>query len=570
METLSLLNPKNSKAKFNNLTNETINDLSLEFICQTLTEDEYERNVILKIMSQITSDTQTVKYRGDVFEDFLKFPKLRNVLAELLKELANLRDLERFQKDSEASSLWKLINRLREIDGYVKCITEMKKCLEETDIQSEGLKNLKNYLDNIYSQSGFPQLKADISETFKKAQKLKSVTIGVNLDDLLRPKTAGILSLNDKEFSNSGLMTHFVNFVNTKDELHHGTDITDIKKFHPASPKFKEEHAGFGKIEQNAAVGYVTISSGDSATGGDPLSDSMKKAVTEIMKKTVREIQSTLLKYVNVSGYSLVSLMPEIVFYIRWAELVDKIHSKGLKMCKAEVLPENERKFSAKEIYNLKLAIKRVNGEEFDIVSNDINFNDDNGRVFILTGPNRGGKTTFTQAVGLAFLLAQNGIYTPCSNLKISPCDNIFTHFPADENDTVDLGRLGEESKRLWEIFDVATDKSLLLLNESLATTNVSEGLFIARDVVKAMCYLGVRSIFNTHMHDLAKDLETLNNDKQNKSTAESLVTGVDKGERSFKVYVSPPQGSSYARDIAKKYGVTFEQIKSNIDSKTK
>ena len=207
-----------------------------------------------------------------------------------------------------------------------------------------------------------------------------------------------------------------------------------------------------------------------------------------------------------------------------------------------------------------------MNGEEFNIVANDIDFDDESGRIYILTGPNRGGKTTFTQAVGLAVLLAQNGIYAPCRELKISPCDNIFTHFPADENDTVDLGRLGEESKRLAEIFDVATENSMLLLNESLATTNVSEGLFIAKDVVRAMRYLGVRSVFNTHMHDLAKNLDEMNTKTEGKSIVQSLVTGVDNGERSFKVYISPPQGSSYARDIAKKYGVTFEQIKLNID----
>ena len=142
----------------------------------------------------------------------------------------------------------------------------------------------------------------------------------------------------------------------------------------------------------------------------------------------------------------------------------------------------------------------------------------------------------------------------------------VFTHFPADENDTVDLGRLGEESKRLAEIFDIATENSMLLLNESLATTNVSEGLFIAKDVVRAMRYLGVRSVFNTHMHDLAKNLDEMNTKTEGKSIVQSLVTGVDNGERSFKVYISPPQGSSYARDIAKKYGVTFEQIKLNID----
>ena len=111
-----------------------------------------------------------------------------------------------------------------------------------------------------------------------------------------------------------------------------------------------------------------------------------------------------------------------------------------------------------------------------------------------------------------------------------------------------------------------ATENSMLLLNESLATTNVSEGLFIAKDVVRAMRYLGVRSVFNTHMHDLAKNLDEMNTKTEGKSIVQSLVTGVDNGERSFKVYISPPQGSSYARDIAKKYGVTFEQIKLNID----
>lgn len=567
MEQLSLLMPKNSNAEFKNLTPEAINDLSLEFICDSLTEDTYEKNVILKILSQITDDEEVVRYRCDVFEDFLKFPKLREVLTTLLEELADLRDLERFQKDSEASSLWKLINRLREIDGYVKCITEIKNCLENTPIKSQGLLDLKKQVQKIFSESGFPQLKEDIDETFKKAQRLKSVTIGVNLDDLLRPKNAGILSMNDKEFSSSGLMKQFVNFVNNKDDIHEGTDIEDIRKFHPSSPKFKEADIGFGSVDAVPTVGMPNIST-SSITGGDPLSDSLKKAVTDIMRKTVRDIQSVLTKYVNISGYSLIAIMPEIVFYIRWAELVEKIQAKGLNMCKAQVLPSNDRKYFSKGVYNLKLAIKRVNGEEFNIVDNEVNFDENMGRVFILTGPNRGGKTTVTQAVGLVFLLAQNGIYVPCSECQISPCDNIYTHFPADENDTVDLGRLGEESKRLWDIFDMATDKSLMLLNESLATTNVSEGLFIAKDVVKAMCYMGVRCIFNTHMHDLARDLDVLNNDSVNKSKVESLVTGVEHGERSFKISVLPPQGSSYARDIAKKYGVTFEQIKNNIDSK--
>ena len=99
-----------------------------------------------------------------------------------------------------------------------------------------------------------------------------------------------------------------------------------------------------------------------------------------------------------------------------------------------------------------------------------------------------------------------------------------------------------------------------MLLNESLATTSVAEGLFIAKDVVKAMRWLGVRCVFNTHMHELARSLDELNG-VDGSSRVESLITGVRSGERSFKVAIAPPQGVSYAKDIAKKYGVTYEQI---------
>ena len=309
----------------------------------------------------------------------------------------------------------------------------------------------------------------------------------------------------------------------------------------------------------------MTIST-STVTGADSLSNAIKDTVTNIMRQTVNEIKSTVKRYVNISGYMLIELMPEILFYVRWADLIDKIKESGMPVCKPEILPPEQRDCSFKGLYNIKLAIKNVQGDRINIITNDIDFNDDQ-RIFILTGPNRGGKTIFTQAWGLAMLLAQLGISVPAEQAEISPCDNIFTHFPADENDTVDLGRLGEESKRLAEIFDMATERSLMLLNESLATTSVTEGLFIAKDVVRAMRYLGVRCIFNTHMHDLARSVDELNAEVEGSSRAVSLVTGVHDGERSFKVSLLPPQGISYAKDIALKYGVSFAQIKDNIDS---
>ena len=45
-----------------------------------------------------------------------------------------------------------------------------------------------------------------------------------------------------------------------------------------------------------------------------------------------------------------------------------------------------------------------------------------------------------------------------------------------------------------------------------------------------------------------------------------SLITGIHEGQRSYKVFLAPPEGVSYARDIAEKYGVTFDQLKTSID----
>ena len=558
----SLLQPSGLNITYKTLPHQAVNDLSIDFICNALTNDVFEKNSIKNLMTNITDDERVIKYRRDIFDDLHKHPQLRTDLEHLLSQLGDLRELEKFQKDTEASDLWQLINRLREIDGYVNCITQIKESLESIDLHSEGLLELRHIVTDIHDNSGFPEIKKDITETLAMAQQIKSITLGVNLDNLLRPVNAGIISLNTFAITDSGLLKNFMGRVKQTDELNSNAAFSSIRSFHPQNPSVAK--AGMAQVVTGAQKD-VHLMTSEAPTGSDQLSSNLAKTVTAIVKKIVRDTKSVLQKYISISGFTLVSLVPEIVFYIRWADLIEKIQSKGLPLCKAEVLPTADRELFSEGIYNLKLAIKVAEGEKIDIIGNDFEFSD-RGRIYIMTGPNRGGKTTFTQAVGIAFLLAQNGIYVPAESFRFSPCDNIFTHFPADENDTVDLGRLGEESQRIAEIFKMATDRSILLFNESLATTNVAEGLYIAKDVVKAMKYIGTRTIFNTHMHELARNLDVLNENSEGTSKVESLVTGVENGARSFKVSIAPPQGVSYARDIAIRYGVTFEQIKKGID----
>ena len=189
----------------------------------------------------------------------------------------------------------------------------------------------------------------------------------------------------------------------------------------------------------------------------------------------------------------------------------------------------------------------------------------ENGRIHILTGPNRGGKTTHIQAVGLLHVLAQSGLNVPAESVALSPVDAIFLHFPAEEQPNMESGRLGEEAGRLREIFRRATRHSLLLLNESLASTSATESYFLARDVVSCLRMLGARALFVTHLHELAADCESINSEIAGDSRVQSLISQVEESadglRRTYQVVPAPPRGQSYAREIARQYGISFEQL---------
>ena len=78
-----------------------------------------------------------------------------------------------------------------------------------------------------------------MEDLFKKVRQLRSVTIGVNLDDMLRPVRAGILSLNGKEFTDSGVLKRFMAMSAKKDGsgIQPNDDYAHLKTFHAAASK---------------------------------------------------------------------------------------------------------------------------------------------------------------------------------------------------------------------------------------------------------------------------------------------------------------------------------------------
>jgi DNA mismatch repair ATPase MutS len=217
-----------------------------------------------------------------------------------------------------------------------------------------------------------------------------------------------------------------------------------------------------------------------------------------------------------------------------------------------------EKAFEAKGLYNPDVALQI----EDEVVKNDFVF-DDAARIYVLTGPNRGGKSVITCAVGLTQALVQLGLSAPAESCRISPVDGIFTHFPEGAEDTIDKGRLGEECARLKEILEEITPNSMILLDESLSSTGAYEASFIASEILSGFAAVQCRGIFSTHLHDLAASIPEINaRAKEVGGVAiDTLVAGIEEGKRSFLITRAKPDGKSYARDIADRYGLSFEEI---------
>lgn len=527
IRTFSLLAPEGNHEYFT-LSENTANDLSIDFILKNMTSVSSEQNMLRKILMKMPISKSIIQYRQDIYKDLRNCPALCEDLYEIFKEMQFYSSVKTQSIDNK-SSIWDLISRLKELENYCLSIIKIKKLLDNHPVQSKGMKEFSTFIDIIYNDSGFHELSKDIKNLGEDVSSIKSMTLGVNFNSDFYPNEIGIISMNEYFFREQGILDKFIGFH---------------KKRSPSDNNLNSyamlTHPHKGSVSES------------------PLMNNLTNIVERMLPDVTQKLKRILKKYTDTSGFTLAKLADEFLFYERFIDLELNISKQGNPCCMAE-FSDSDTQFS--DFYNIKLAICRMKGTiTHSIVRNELEFTDSK-KVMILTGPNRGGKTIFTQGIGLAFLLFQHGVFVPCSKGEIHISDGIYTHFPADENATVSLGRLGEEAQRLSQICKTATSESLLLFNESFATTSHTESLYIATDILKYLCCLGARTCFNTHIHELAENADDLSWSDKAVCRAVSVVMGCENGERSYKIFYKKPDSKSYAHDIAYKYGITFEQL---------
>ena len=540
MHRISLLSPDENSRYFS-LSDTAANDLGIAYLAEQVSESSAEHKCIQRILLKMPAEARTVRYRREIYNELREDEPFS-------RELFKVFDSLRFSFNDRPISIggnatiWELLQRFRSLEHYIHSVTLLRDLIAGREFRSEGLRRFAEYVHLLSDQSGYDALQEDIAALGEDVTRIRSITIGVNLTPDFYPRQAGIVSLNTTFFDQQSVLKRFM--------AYHRKDQISDRVLDPFT--MEVHHDGVDWVDKHFYGVQTPVRASDSV-----LMNNLTSIIERMLPTLTGKLHKVLDKYVDFSGRALAGLADEMLFYLRFISLEKKLTAFGLPCCLAE---ESAGDTLLKDFYNVKLAVTHMQKQSKEaIVCNDISFTNAK-TVQILTGPNRGGKTILTQGIGLAFLLYQSGVFVPASSAKIRICDGIYTHFPVEEERTVTLGRLGEEAERFREICRAATGDSLLLFNESFATTSHTESLYIAEDVLKYLCCLGARTCFNTHMHELAENCERLSESEHAVCKAASLVMENDEHNR-YRISCRKPDGKSYAYVIAQKYGITFEQL---------
>ena len=170
----------------------------------------------------------------------------------------------------------------------------------------------------------------------------------------------------------------------------------------------------------------------------------------------------------------------------------------------------NMPEFSSKSLFELKKSrhpvVERLLPFNEKYIPNDLNLNQLNRQIAIITGPNMAGKSTYLRQVAIISLLAQMGSFVPAEKCILGLVDQLFTRVGASDNLAGGESTFLVEMNEAANILNNATSKSLIILDEIGRGTATFDGLSLAWSITEYLHNnnkLNARTIFATHYHEL-------------------------------------------------------------------
>ncbi len=288
--------------------------------------------------------------------------------------------------------------------------------------------------------------------------------------------------------------------------------------------------------------------------------DHVEARIIDLVAKLYPDVFGTLASYCtrhrDYLDQKIARFDREVQFYLAYLELIGRCKAAGLPFCYPHV-SDRSKEIAVEDTFDLALANKLVPADG-TVITNDFHLEGPE-RIFVVSGPNNGGKTTFARTFGQLHYLASLGLPVPGSSARLFLPDWIYTHFEKEEDIETLRGKFEEELVRVHKILQQATADSVIVMNESFNSTTLNDALFVGTEVMRRILDLGCLGVYVTFVDEIASL----------SAATVSMVSQIAAGnaaERTFKVLRRPAEGLAYAWAIAEKYGLTYECLLERID----
>ncbi|MBO5488759.1 MAG: hypothetical protein J5972_02510 [Eubacterium sp.] len=265
------------------------------------------------------------------------------------------------------------------------------------------------------------------------------------------------------------------------------------------------------------------------------LDDTMYESAVEFTNRFLLDLLEDSLPYLKCWEENLHRLRSQIAFLAGCVKLHAFQKTIGIAFC----FPD-EQEERADGLYDLSLALQTQTVP----VSNSLARQKYHG--IIVTGANQGGKSTFLRSMGIAQVMCQAGMFVPAAFFPLHVYDNIYTHFTRREDASMNMGKFEEELKRMQGIIRHARENTVILLNESFATTTEVTAYQIAMDLIHACLEEGISIWMVTHITSFAKQMY-----EEGREDVLFLSAGREANhEERYSMVEKAPENTSYGLDL--------------------